>query len=222
MRKTVKLVALLSAVGIVSATCTGAPKCKIPATADAPFYAQARTTMGDSLLNIFLSADKAIITKRQLVDGKVTDITGDLDKAALPTLKFLVTSPKNYVTDYAVYGYFTPTVFVKLAKGKKQMTLAFDLNLEKWGVKDANDSLLFRRDIATAEIARFINAVDGDITVNKPATAPEAPVVTPVTVRPLPPADTTVVAAEAVEYNPAAPADSTAVESEPIEVKINN
>lgn len=70
-------------------------------------------------------------------------------------VNFIVTNPKNFLSDTIVYGRFLPQLQLKYTRKKEAITLKYDFGLRKWGVFDANNVKVGMYDLASDNMLRF-------------------------------------------------------------------
>lgn len=115
----------------------------------------ASSFMGDSIFSIFTSARSATAVNKSISLSNTTDTTVILKPDATATLRFMIETPDNYLSDNPVYGLFNPSVIYIFKSGKKEISVVFDFGLEKWGISDEAGKLLFTRDLRNNDILRF-------------------------------------------------------------------
>lgn len=119
--------------------------------------------LGDSIFNIIKNAKSISAEEISYADTSKENATSvKLSKDELTILKFLLCNPKNVASDNTVYGRFLPNISFKFKYKKQECALLFDLGLEKWQVKDANDSILNTFDIKSPEFARLASQLFPD------------------------------------------------------------
>lgn len=70
-------------------------------------------------------------------------------------INFIVTNPKNYLSNVIVYGNFVPQLKVTYTLKKEVVYLKYDFGLRKWGVFNSEDKELGMFDLASDNMLRF-------------------------------------------------------------------
>ena len=99
-----------------------------------------RAAVGDSIYRIIVEAKK--------IKAEEIKMTNDTTQATIsteikvqgkmiPLVQFIISNPKNYDGDMAVYGQFMPCFKLTFIRKKESCILNFDFGLKKWTVCDS-------------------------------------------------------------------------------------
>lgn len=111
--------------------------------------------MGDSISSILSAAKHVKAIDKCISLPSNCDSVRNLKSDATNTLRFLIESPDNFVSDNPVYGYFNPSVIYIFNDGNREISILFDFGLKKWGIADASGKTFFTRDLKSNELLRF-------------------------------------------------------------------
>lgn len=112
--------------------------------------------IGDSIYRIITNAKKVEITSLpQQSDSLKQAVSKKVTSKDLELMKFIVTNPKNYLTDTRVYGIFIPQFQAVYIQKKAKVILKYDFGLRKWGIFNAIDKQIAMFDLVSDNILRF-------------------------------------------------------------------
>lgn len=154
-----KAIPMLMLAAIATSASCSAKKNK-PENHKSPIIAVMDTTMhnalGDSIYNIINAPKKVEISCLPLQsDSLKKAITKKVSSKELEIMKFIVTNPKNYMTNTTVYGVFMPQFQAVYTHKKAKIILKYDFGLRKWGIFDADDKQIAMFDLASDNMLRF-------------------------------------------------------------------
>ena len=122
-----------------------------------------QAALGDSIYSIIKNSKSVTAKTISYADTSkenVSTVKLSADEQAI--VKFLLNNPKNVASDNTVYGRFLPNISFRFKHKKQECVLLFDLGLEKWQVKDANDSTLNTFDLMSPDFTRLANQIFPD------------------------------------------------------------
>lgn len=122
-----------------------------------------QAALGDSIYGIIKNAKSITAETISYADTSKENISSvKLSADEQIIIKFLLCNPKNVASNDIVYGRFLPNISFKFKHKKRECVLLFDLGLEKWQVKNANDSVLNTFDLKSPEFTRLANRLFPD------------------------------------------------------------
>lgn len=112
--------------------------------------------VGDSIYRVITSAKKIEITSLPLATDSVkVEVKKKVSSKELGVLNFIVTNPKNYMSNISVYGVFLPQLQLKYTLKKEVVTLKYDFGLRKWGIFNADNKEVGMFDLESDNMLRF-------------------------------------------------------------------
>lgn len=154
-----KVIPILMLVAIAATASCSAKKNKLESPSS-PVIAVMETTMynalGDSIYYIIRAPKKVEIScLPSQSDSLKRAINKKVSSKELEIMKFIVTNPKNYMTNTTVYGVFMPQFQAVYTQKKAKIILKYDFGLRKWGIFDADDKQIAMFDLASDNMLRF-------------------------------------------------------------------
>lgn len=119
-----------------------------------------RAAVGDSIYKVITEAKKIkaeeIIMTNDTTQAKKTSVI-DVKGKFIPLVQFVLSNPKIYGGNTAVYGQFMPCFKLTFIKKKEICVLNFDFGLRKWNVCDEKGRVLKVFDLSTDDMLRIAN-----------------------------------------------------------------
>ncbi len=110
----------------------------------------------DSIYRVLTHAKKIEISVLPIAtDSTSTKITKKISSKDFGLLNFIVTNPKNYLSNKILYGVFAPQLQMEYSLKKETVILRYDFGLRKWGVFDAEGKEINMFDLASDNMLRF-------------------------------------------------------------------
>ena len=75
----------------------------------------------------------------------------------IPLVQFIISNPKNYDGDMAVYGQFMPCFKLTFIRKKESCILNFDFGLKKWTVCDSKGKGIKTYNLPSDDMLRLAN-----------------------------------------------------------------
>jgi hypothetical protein len=120
--------------------------------------------LGDSLYRVISHARKIeISTIPPQTDSVSQKVTLRVSSKRKGVLNFIVSNPKNYLSNTIVYGVFMPQFQVNYYLKQELVTLKYDFGLKKWGIFDAMGNIVCMFDLASDNMLRFAHINFPDI-----------------------------------------------------------
>ncbi len=114
-----------------------------------------KKAVGDSIYSIITHAKKINASLITRVDSTCKIVTKKVSPKDFGIIRFIVTNPKNYLTDATVYGLFMPQFQMTFINKKRSVTLKYDFGLRKLGVFNDAGKQIAMRDLASDNMLRF-------------------------------------------------------------------
>lgn len=112
--------------------------------------------IGDSIYYIITHAKKNEVSAiPQSSDSTHQEMKKKISSKKIDIINFIVTNPKNYLSNVIVYGNFVPQLKVTYTLKKEVVYLKYDFGLRKWGVFNSEDKELGMFDLASDNMLRF-------------------------------------------------------------------
>lgn len=112
--------------------------------------------VGDSIYRIITHAKKIeVAVLPQSTDSVKEEVKKKISAKEFGIINFIVTNPKNYLSNVIVYGNFVPQLKVTYTLKKESVNLKYDFGLRKWGVFDTEDKELGMFDLVSDNMLRF-------------------------------------------------------------------
>lgn len=110
--------------------------------------------IGDSLYCIIKQAKKIELS---VLPAEATDNIKKKKLASkeIGTIHFIVSNPKNYLSNAQVYGKFKPQLKITYTYKKQIVHIKYDFGLRKWGLFNVEDKALGMFDLASDNMLRF-------------------------------------------------------------------
>lgn len=150
---TIFLLAVITAATSCSAKVTKDPKVL---NSVAPTDTIMQNAVGDSIYRIITSAKKIEIASLPLASDSIKlKVKKKISSKDFGVINFIVTNPKNYMSNIPVYGMFLPQLQLKYTLKKEVVTLKYDFGLRKWGVFNVNNKEVGIFDLESDNMLRF-------------------------------------------------------------------
>lgn len=115
-----------------------------------------QNAVGDSIYRIITHAKKIEVTSLPLSSDSVKlELKKKISSNEFSVINFIVTNPKNYLSNTVMYGVFMPQFKVIYTLKKEVVTLKYDFGLRKWGLFDAKDKEIAMFDLVSDNMLRF-------------------------------------------------------------------
>lgn len=119
-----------------------------------------RGAVGESIYRVIteakkIRAEEIIITNDTTQATKTTII--DVKGKFIPLIQFVLSNPKIYSGNTAVYGKFMPCFKLTFIKKKEICVLNFDFGLRKWNVCDDKGQVIKVFDLSSDDMLRVAN-----------------------------------------------------------------
>lgn len=89
--------------------------------------------VGDSIYRVITHAKKIEVATLPLASDSIKqEVKKKIASKNFSVVNFIVTNPKNYMTNTTVYGVFMPQFKVVYTLKKEVVTLKYDFGLRKW------------------------------------------------------------------------------------------
>lgn len=112
--------------------------------------------VGDSIYRVITHAKKIEVAELPLASDSVKqEVTKKIASKEHGIVNFIVTNPKNYLSNITVYGVFMPQFKVVYTLKKEVVTLKYDFGLRKWGVFNSDDKEIGMFDLASDNMLRY-------------------------------------------------------------------
>lgn len=112
--------------------------------------------VGDSIYNIITRAKSIEMFSLPLASDSIkSEVRIKIPSKEKGIVNFIVTNPKNFLSDTIAYGNFFPQLQLKYTQKKEVVTLKYDFGLRKWGVFDANNVKIGMYDLASDNMLRY-------------------------------------------------------------------
>lgn len=112
--------------------------------------------IGDSLYCMINQAKKIELSLLpQVTDSIKKEVKKKIASKEIGTVHFIVSNPKNYLSNVQVYGKFVPQLKITYTHKKQIVHIKYDFGLRKWGLFDAEDKVLGMFDLASDNMLRF-------------------------------------------------------------------
>ncbi len=112
--------------------------------------------ISDSIYRIITHAKKIEVSVLpQSSDSIHQEMKKKISSKKFDIINFIVTNPKNYLSNVIVYGNFVPQLKVTYTLKKEVVYLKYDFGLRKWGVFNSEDKELGMFDLASDNMLRF-------------------------------------------------------------------
>lgn len=112
--------------------------------------------VGDSIYRVITKAKKIEVASLSLAsDSTQQEVTKRIPSKEFRIVSFIVTNPRNYLSNKTVYGVFLPQFQATYTHKKEVVTLRYDFGLRKWGIFDTNDKEIGMFDLASDDILRL-------------------------------------------------------------------
>jgi hypothetical protein len=112
--------------------------------------------VGDSIYRVITKAKKIEVASLSLAsDSTQQEVTKRIPSKEFSIVNFIVTNPKNYLSNKPVYGVFMPQFQATYTLKKEVLSLRYDFGLRKWGVFDANGKEVAMFDLASDNMLRL-------------------------------------------------------------------
>ncbi|MBR7170851.1 MAG: hypothetical protein IKD19_01425, partial [Prevotella sp.] len=131
-----------------------------------PLQQQAQTdsvmigAVGDSIYNVITGAKKIKAEEIKMTNDttqSTKSIVVDVKGNFIPLVQFVLSNPKIYSGNTAVYGQFMPCFKLTFIKKKEKCVLYFDFGLKKWNVCDDKGRVIKAFDLSTNDMLRIAN-----------------------------------------------------------------
>lgn len=115
-----------------------------------------KKALGDSIYRVITQAKKIEVTSLPLVSDSIKqEVKKKITAKELGVVNFIVTNPKNYMSNTTVYGVFFPQLQLIYTLKKETVTIKYDFGLRKWGVFNASDKEIGMFDLSSDNMLRF-------------------------------------------------------------------
>lgn len=112
--------------------------------------------LGDSIYRVITQAKKVEVVSLPLASDSVKqELKKKITAKELGVVNFIVTNPKNYLSDTTVYGVFLPQLQLTYTLKKEVVTIKYDFGLRKWGVFNASNDKIGMFDLSSDNMLRF-------------------------------------------------------------------
>lgn len=111
--------------------------------------------VGDSIYRILTHAKKIEVMVLPKTTDSIQQEVKKVPSKEFGILNFIVTNPKNYLSNSIVYGNFIPQLMVSYTLKKEKLNLKYDFGLRKWGIFDSEGKNLRMFDLASDNMLRF-------------------------------------------------------------------
>lgn len=112
--------------------------------------------LGDSIYRVITQAKKIEVVSLPLASDSVKqELKKKITPKELGVVNFIVTNPKNYLSDTTVYGVFLPQLQLVYSLKKEVVTIKYDFGLRKWGVFNASNKEIGMFDLSSDNMLRF-------------------------------------------------------------------
>lgn len=112
--------------------------------------------VGDSIYRVITHAKKIEVAALPLASDSIKqEEKKKIASKNFSVVNFIVTNPKNYMTNTTVYGVFMPQLKVVYSLKKEVVTLKYDFGLRKWGVFNSDEKEIAMFDLASDNMLRF-------------------------------------------------------------------
>ncbi len=119
-----------------------------------------RKAVGDSIYSIITEAKKIKAEAIKLGNDSVSNV-GEISVNGkdFSLIRFIVTEPKNYISNSIVYGKFRPCFTLTFTKKKESCMLNFDFGLRKWNVCDSKGRVIKTYDLNSDDMLRLADSL---------------------------------------------------------------
>ncbi len=112
--------------------------------------------LGGSIYRVITKAKKILIISLHHATVSVKlKLKKKLSPKELGVINFIVTNPKNYLSNTNVYGVFLPQLQLTYTLKKESVTIKYDFGLRKWGVFNQSDKEIGMFDLSSDNMLRF-------------------------------------------------------------------
>ncbi len=112
--------------------------------------------LGDSIYRVITQAKKIEVVSLPLATDSIKqEVKKKISPKELGVVNFIVTNPKNYLSNTTVYGVFLPQLKLTYTLKKEVVTIKYDFGLRKWGVFDAANKEIGMFDLYSDNMLRF-------------------------------------------------------------------
>ena len=111
--------------------------------------------VGDSIYRIITHTKKIEVAVLPQATDSIKQEVKKISVKEFGIINFIVTNPKNYISNSIVYGNFIPQLMVTYTLKKEVVNLKYDFGLRKWGVFDAEDKEVIMFDLASDNMLRY-------------------------------------------------------------------
>jgi hypothetical protein len=112
--------------------------------------------VGDSIYRVITKAKRIEVVSLSLAsDSTQQEVTKRIPSKEFSIVNFIVTNPKNYLTNKPLYGEFMPQFQATYTLKKEVVYLRYDFGLRKWGVFDTNGVEIAMFDLASDNMLRL-------------------------------------------------------------------
>lgn len=119
-----------------------------------------KTAIGDSIYKVVTEAKKIKAEEIKLTNDTTktaNDVVTNVKSKYVPLVHFILTDPKIYHGDLAIYGNFMPCFRLTFIKKKETCILNFDFGLKKWNVCDGTGKQIRMFDLSSDDMLRLAN-----------------------------------------------------------------
>ncbi len=118
-----------------------------------------RKAVGDSIYSIITEAKKIKAEAIKLGNDSVSNVGEiNVNSKDFSLIRFIVTEPKNYISNTIVYGKFRPCFTLTFTKKKECCILNFDFGLRKWNVCDSKGRMIKTYDLNSDDMLRLADS----------------------------------------------------------------
>lgn len=115
-----------------------------------------QNALGDSIYRVITQAKKIEVVSLPLASDSVKqEVKKKISSKELGIVNFIVTNPKNYLSNTTMYGLFLPQLQLVYTFKKEVVTIKYDFGLRKWGVFNASNKEIRMFDLSSDNMLRF-------------------------------------------------------------------